>query len=118
MAVAGVIACDRVVDTNPILIVGAMGIRADPLPITGSPPSIRASSGVGVAPSVTSIPAGAYLDVAAGLGEATKALAALAAPATNVADDHRPRGHDLSLTTPVRQPPQYATRSRLANQQR
>jgi uncharacterized membrane protein len=45
----------------------------------------RASSGVGVAISVTTIPAAAYLSVAAGLGEATKALGALAVLATNVA---------------------------------
>lgn len=45
----------------------------------------RASSGVGVAISVTTIPAAAYLGVAAGLGEATKALGALAVLATNVA---------------------------------
>ena len=38
----------------------------------------RASSGVGVAISVTTIPAAAYLGVAAGLGEASKALGALA----------------------------------------
>ncbi len=44
----------------------------------------RASSGVGVAISVTTIPAAAYLGVAAGLGEATKALGALAVLATNV----------------------------------
>lgn len=42
----------------------------------------RASSGVGVAISVTTIPAAAYLGVALGLGEGSKALAALA---TNVA---------------------------------
>jgi uncharacterized membrane protein len=45
----------------------------------------RASSGVGVAISVTTIPAAAYLGVAAGLGEATKALGALAVLGTNVA---------------------------------
>jgi hypothetical protein len=44
----------------------------------------RASSGVGVAISVTTIPAAAYLGVAGGLGEATKALGALAVLATNV----------------------------------
>jgi Domain of unknown function (DUF389) len=38
----------------------------------------RASSGVGVAISVTTIPAAAYLGVAAGLGEGGKALGALA----------------------------------------
>ena len=44
----------------------------------------RASSGVGVAISVTTIPAAAYLGVAAGLGEGSKALGALAVLATNV----------------------------------
>jgi Domain of unknown function (DUF389) len=45
----------------------------------------RASSGVGVAISVTTIPAAAYLGVAAGLGEGSQALGALAVLATNVA---------------------------------
>ena len=162
MAAAGVIACYGVVDANPILIVGAMAVSPDLLPITAaavglvgrSPPLVvkalttltvgmavasgfaaafalaqhklallpsgfninetvlhslatvndetiavalaagvagilafetRASSGVGVAISVTTIPAAAYLGVAAGLGEATKALGALAVLATNVA---------------------------------
>ncbi len=161
MAVAGVIACYGVVDANPILIVGAMAVSPDLLPITatavglvGRSPSLvakalltltvgmavasafaalfafaqhelallpsgfninetvlrslatvndetiavafvagiaamlafetRASSGVGVAISVTTIPAAAYLGVAAGLGEANKALGALAVLATNV----------------------------------
>lgn len=44
----------------------------------------RASSGVGVAISVTTIPAAAYLGVATGLGEAAKALGALGVLATNV----------------------------------
>ena len=44
----------------------------------------RASSGVGVAISVTTIPAAAYLGVATGLGEGAKALGALAVLATNV----------------------------------
>ena len=34
MAVAGVIGCYGVVDRNPILIVGAMAVSPDPLPIT------------------------------------------------------------------------------------
>ena len=162
MAAAGVIACYGVVDANPILIVGAMAVSPDLLPITaiavglvgrsgrlvaralvtltvgmavasafaaifafaqhkfGLLPSgfninetvlrslatvndetiavalaagvagmlafeTRASSGVGVAISVTTIPAAAYLGVAAGLGEATKALGALGVLATNVA---------------------------------
>lgn len=45
----------------------------------------RASSGVGVAISVTTIPAAAYLGVAVGLGETEKILGALAVLATNVA---------------------------------
>ena len=44
----------------------------------------RASSGVGVAISVTTIPAAAFLGVALGLGEATQALGALAVLGTNV----------------------------------
>jgi len=45
----------------------------------------RASSGVGVAVSVTTIPAAAYLGVAAGLGESGEAWGALAVLGTNVA---------------------------------
>jgi uncharacterized hydrophobic protein (TIGR00271 family) len=45
----------------------------------------RASSGVGVAISVTTIPAAAYLGVAVGLGETEKVLGALAVLSTNVA---------------------------------
>jgi uncharacterized hydrophobic protein (TIGR00271 family) len=45
----------------------------------------RASSAVGVAISITTIPAAAYLGVAAGLGEADKAWGALAVLAVNVA---------------------------------
>ena len=45
----------------------------------------RASAAVGVAISVTTIPASAYLGVAAGLGEVGKASGALAVLATNVA---------------------------------
>jgi uncharacterized hydrophobic protein (TIGR00271 family) len=162
MAVAGVIACYGVVDTNPILIVGAMAVSPDLLPITATAVGVigrslrlsaralltlsvgmamtilfatifafaqnelsllpsgfnidntllhglahvndetiavafvagiagmlafetRASSGVGVAISVTTIPAAAYLGVALGLGEGSKALGALAVLATNVA---------------------------------
>jgi uncharacterized hydrophobic protein (TIGR00271 family) len=44
----------------------------------------RASSGVGVAISVTTIPAAAYLGVAAGLGELNKALGALGVLGANV----------------------------------
>ena len=45
----------------------------------------RASSAVGVAISITTIPAAAYLGVAAGLGEAGEALGALAVLGVNVA---------------------------------
>ena len=45
----------------------------------------RASSVVGVAISVTTIPASAYLGVAAGIGEATKAAGALLVLGVNVA---------------------------------
>jgi Domain of unknown function (DUF389) len=45
----------------------------------------RASSGVGVAISVTTIPAAAYLGVAAGLGEFDQATGALGVLGTNVA---------------------------------
>jgi uncharacterized hydrophobic protein (TIGR00271 family) len=162
MAVAGVIACYGVIDTNPLLVVGAMAVSPDLLPITATAVGLigrsfrlagrafltlavgmavavlfaaifafaqnelallpstfnidntvlhglahvddetivvalvagiagmlafetRASAGVGVAISVTTIPAAAYLGVAAGLGEASKALGALAVLGTNVA---------------------------------
>jgi uncharacterized hydrophobic protein (TIGR00271 family) len=45
----------------------------------------RASSSVGVAISITTIPAGAYLGVAAGVGEADEALGALAVLGVNIA---------------------------------
>jgi sorbitol-specific phosphotransferase system component IIC len=45
----------------------------------------RASSAVGVAISITTIPAAAYLGVAAGVGEVGKALGALAVLGVNVA---------------------------------
>ena len=163
MFVAGVIACYGVIDDNVILIVGAMAVSPDLLPITaigvgivGRRPALagralltlrwasrsraprrrssrsprigstssrpastcnetgvlggltsvndetiavalaagvagmlaletRASSGVGVAISVTTIPAAAYLGVAAGLGEFTTATGALGVLGTNVA---------------------------------
>jgi uncharacterized hydrophobic protein (TIGR00271 family) len=162
MAVAGTIACYGVIDTSAILVVGAMAVSPDLLPITatavgvvGRSPRLvgralvtlavgmavtagvaaviafaqnhlsllpsdfnlgasvlqglvhvdnetivvafvagiagmlafetRASAGVGVAISVTTIPAAAYLGVATGLGEADKALGALAVLSTNVA---------------------------------
>jgi hypothetical protein len=45
----------------------------------------RASSAVGVAISVTTIPASAYLGVAAGLGKGSEAIGALAVLGVNVA---------------------------------
>jgi uncharacterized hydrophobic protein (TIGR00271 family) len=162
MAVAGVIAAFGVIDENQVLIVGAMAVAPDLLPITAActglilrrarlvgqglvaialglgtacilaaavtgflrlfdllPPEFavhqigivsqthveaetilvalaagvagmlatetRASSGVGVAISVTTIPAAAFLGVAAGIGEFSKSLGALSVLATNVA---------------------------------
>jgi uncharacterized hydrophobic protein (TIGR00271 family) len=162
MAVAGVIAAFGVIDEDQILIVGAMAVAPDLLPITATctglvlgrgqlirrglvalglglgmacltaaavtgflnlfnllPPEFkvheiglasqqhieaetiivalaagvagmlavetRASMGVGVAISVTTIPAAAFLGVAAGIGEFSKSLAALSVLATNVA---------------------------------
>jgi uncharacterized hydrophobic protein (TIGR00271 family) len=162
MAVAGVIACYGVVDSNPLLVVGAMAVSPDLLPITATAVGLvgrslrlsaralftlaigmavvslfaavfafaqnelsllpsafnidatvlhglvhvddetiavafvagiagtlsfetRASSGVGVAISVTTVPAAAYLGIAVGLGEASKALGALGVLSTNVA---------------------------------
>ncbi len=163
MLAAGVIACYGVIDNNGILIVGAMAVSPDLLPITaigvgivGRRPALtghalltlalglavagataailafaqdqldlipssfnlhdtgvlggltsvndetiavalaagvagmlaletRASSGVGVAISVTTIPAVAYLGVAAGLGEFTTATGALGVLGANVA---------------------------------
>jgi uncharacterized hydrophobic protein (TIGR00271 family) len=162
MAVAGVIAAFGVIDEDQILIVGAMAVAPDLLPITATctglalgrrnlirrglvalglglgvacltaaavtgflnlfdllPPEFkvheiglvsqvhigaetiivalaagvagmlavetRASMGVGVAISVTTIPAAAFLGVAAGVGEFSKSLAALSVLATNVA---------------------------------
>ncbi len=176
MAVAGVIACYGVVDANPILIVGAMAVSPDLLPITATAVGLvgrslrlaakalltltvgmavasafaalfayaqnqlsllpsgfninetvlrslatvndetiavafvagvagmlafetRASSGVGVAISVTTIPAAAYLGVAAGLGEGSQALGALAVLATNVAMMVAAAAITLSLTS-------------------
>jgi uncharacterized hydrophobic protein (TIGR00271 family) len=162
MAVAGVIAAFGVIDENQVLIVGAMAVAPDLLPITAACTGLilrrarlvaqglvaialglgtacilaaavtgflnlfdllpaeftvhqigivsqthveaetilvalaagvagmlatetRASSGVGVAISVTTIPAAAFLGVAAGIGEFSKSLAALSVLATNVA---------------------------------
>jgi Domain of unknown function (DUF389) len=58
------------------LAAGVAGMRA---------PETRASSGVGVAVSVTTIPAAAYLGVAFGLGRTSEAWGALAVLGTNVA---------------------------------
>jgi uncharacterized hydrophobic protein (TIGR00271 family) len=162
MAVAGVIAGFGVIDENQILIVGAMAVAPDLLPITATCTGLvlrrgqlirrglvalglglgmacltaaavtgflnlfdllptdfavheiglvsqvhieaetiivalaagvagmlavetRASMGVGVAISVTTIPAAAFLGVAAGVGQFTKSLSALSVLGTNVA---------------------------------
>jgi uncharacterized hydrophobic protein (TIGR00271 family) len=162
MAVAGVIACYGVVDSNPLLVVGAMAVSPDLLPITATAVGLvgrsfrlsaralftlaigmavvslfaaifafaqnelsllpsafnidatilrglahvddetivvafvagvagmlsfetRASSGVGVAISVTTVPAAAYLGIAVGLGDSSKVLGALAVLSANVA---------------------------------
>ena len=162
MAVAGVIACYGVVDANLLLVVGAMAVSPDLLPITATAVGVvdrsprltakalftlaigmavialfaalatfaqrelsllpaafninetilrglvhvddetvvvafaagvagmlsfetRASSGVGVAISVTTVPAAAYLGVAAGLSRASEALGALGVLFANVA---------------------------------
>jgi uncharacterized hydrophobic protein (TIGR00271 family) len=161
MAAAGVIGCYGVVDRNPILIVGAMAVSPDLLPITAIAVAVigrdlklalrafltlvaglavagifaalfallqdqldllpagfsihdtvlrgmadvsdetivvalfagvagmlaietRASAGVGVAISVTTIPAAAYFGIALGLGEAREATGALAVLSLNV----------------------------------
>ena len=77
----------------------------------------RASSGVGVAISVTTIPAAAYLGVAAGLGQASQALGALAVLGTNVAMMVARRGDHPRPATPARQPPQRPTTTRLTDRQ-
>ena len=161
MVVAGVIGCYGVIDRNPILIVGAMAVSPDLLPITAIAVGVvghdrtlalralltlvaglsvagifaalfallqdqldllptgfnlddtvlggmanvsdetiivalfagvagmlaietRASAGVGVAISVTTIPAAAYFGIALGLGEARQATGALAVLSLNV----------------------------------
>jgi uncharacterized hydrophobic protein (TIGR00271 family) len=161
MVVAGVIGCYGVIDRNPLLLVGAMAVSPDLLPITAMAVGVtgrdlkllwrafltlftglavagivaalftvlqdqldllpagfnlddtvlrgladvsdettvvalfagiagmlaietRASAGVGVAISVTTIPAAAYFGIALGLGEARQATGALAVLALNV----------------------------------
>jgi len=161
MAVAGVIGCYGVIDRNPLLLVGAMAVSPDLLPITAIAVGVigrdrrlalratltlvaglavaglfaalltvlqdqldlipagfsihdtvlrgmadvsdetivvalfagiagmlavetRASAGVGVAISVTTIPAAAYFGIALGLGEAPEATGALAVLSLNV----------------------------------
>jgi uncharacterized hydrophobic protein (TIGR00271 family) len=67
------------VDASTIGVAGAAGV-AGILAL-----ETRASSAVGVAISVTTIPAAAYLGVAVGVGEEDKAWGALAVLAVNVA---------------------------------
>jgi len=125
MAVAGVIGAFGVIDEDQILIVGAMAVAPDLLPITAACTGLvlgrgrlfgrglaamalglgtacvlaalvagvagmlavetRASMAVGVAISVTTIPAAAFLGVAVGVGQLSKSLGALGVLATNVA---------------------------------
>jgi uncharacterized hydrophobic protein (TIGR00271 family) len=66
------------VNATTIVVAGAAGV-AGMLAL-----ETRASAGVGVAISVTTIPAAAYLGVAAGVGEVDKVLGALAVLAVNV----------------------------------
>jgi uncharacterized hydrophobic protein (TIGR00271 family) len=161
MVIAGVIACYGVLDSSPILVVGAMAVSPDLLPITAAGVAVvthdarllgralvtltagmaaaglaaaastavqnllgvvpddfkidesllngldtvgwatitvalfagiagmlaletRASSGVGVAISVTTIPAAAYLGIAAALGEVPEAIGGLGVLVTNI----------------------------------
>jgi uncharacterized membrane protein len=66
------------VNATTIVVAGAAGV-AGMLAL-----ETRASAGVGVAISVTTIPAAAYLGVAAGVGEVDKVLGALAVLAVNI----------------------------------
>jgi uncharacterized hydrophobic protein (TIGR00271 family) len=66
------------VNATTVVVAGAAGV-AGMLAL-----ETRASAGVGVAISVTTIPAAAYLGVAAGVGEVDKVLGALAVLAVNV----------------------------------
>jgi hypothetical protein len=65
----------------------------------------RASAGVGVAISVTTIPAAAYLGVAAGLGELGKVTGALAVLAVNVVMIQAGGRGDALAAAPVVAPP-------------
>ena len=58
MAVAGVIACYGVVDANPILIVGAMAVSPDLLPITATAVGLVGRSGRLVARALLSLTVG------------------------------------------------------------
>ena len=64
----------------------------------------RASAGVGVAVSVTTIPAAAYLGVAAGLGEADQARGARRGPGRERRDARRRRVGDARAPTAPRPP--------------
>jgi uncharacterized hydrophobic protein (TIGR00271 family) len=70
MLAAGVIAAYGVIDNNSILIVGAMALSPDLLPITGV--------GVGVVARLPGLAARAFLTLALGLGAASLAAAVVA----------------------------------------
>ena len=85
MLVAGVIASYGVIDSNVILIVGAMAVSPDLLPITGI--------GVGVVARLPGLAGRALLTLAVGLG-----VASLAAAVSTIAQDRLgflPTGFDL-----------------------
>jgi hypothetical protein len=73
MAAAGIIAAFGVIYQNVTLVVGAMAISPDTLPITAAATALVLLRAI----SVTTIPASAYLGVAAGLGKASEAGGAL-----------------------------------------
>jgi uncharacterized hydrophobic protein (TIGR00271 family) len=88
MLAAGVIASYGVIDDNVILIVGAMAVSPDLLPITGI--------GVGVVARLPGLAARALLTLAVGLG-----VASLAAAVSTFAQDRLdliPSGFDLQQT--------------------
>ncbi len=72
------LASQQHVEAETILVAFAAGV-AGMLAV-----ETRASMGVGVAISVTTIPAAAFLGVAAGIGELTKSLAALGVLGANI----------------------------------
>jgi uncharacterized hydrophobic protein (TIGR00271 family) len=88
MVVAGVIACYGVVDNNGILIVGAMAVSPDLLPIT--------AIGVGIVGLQAELASRALFTLALGLG-----AAGLAAAASTIIQDHLgfiPSGYSIQAT--------------------